>query len=336
MKASRAVLIVATFSLSGCAMMAAETESNIGPVSPAVKSTIAIGQGPILLAINDDGSQIYAAANNGLHVIDTSDEDVGASLSTVANAAGLALSSASKRAYLTNLFSIQLNVVDMETQSLLQPIELLSQATRPAYGRVAVSKDGSQIYVLDRVGQNLVAVDAAQGTTQNFGLDLRPNDVAVSPDGRWAYICGCKGFCSPGTVELFDTQQNQFGPWFRVGPSPYRVIFDPSGKTVYTANLGDGTVSVVDAESHQVTATIHVAAQLTGLAISNDGRWLYAVSRATNQLAVIDASTNEVRNKVIVGPAPREVVLSSDGGTAYVSTAQSVAVVDTAMLIQGN
>ena len=59
MKASRAVLIVATFSLSGCAMMAAETESNIGPVSPAVKSTIAIGQGPILLAINDDGSQIF-------------------------------------------------------------------------------------------------------------------------------------------------------------------------------------------------------------------------------------------------------------------------------------
>lgn len=325
-------LVVSLCALAGCTLLPGTTGEQAATVSAAVTATIPVGPGPILLAISEDGTQLYAAANNGLHVIDTGKRQIASSLSTVSHAAGLALSKSAPRGFLTNLFSPQLVVIDTSVPTLLDPIQLLGGPTRPAYGRVATSADGATAYVLDSAGQQLMVVDVEQASPTAFQLGMRPRDIALSPDGRWAYICGCKNFCTPGSVQPFDTTQSIFAEEFEVGPSPYRIAFSPDGKTLYTANLGDGSVSIVDTASRALTATIQVDPQLTDLTISRDGRWLYAISRAAGQLVAIDVSAQAVRGSMNIGPEPREVVLSPDGKQAYVSTQNSVVIVDTATL----
>lgn len=326
------VVVAHLMALAGCA-----ASPNAAPDSATASSaTIPIGPGPILLAISNDGARLYAAANNGLHIVDTASRRVTASLPMPPNPAGLALSSDGARAFLINLFSLRLAVIDTGGPAIASWIELVGGPTRPAYGRVAANSDGSKAYVVDEAGRNLVVVDVGQASPAVLQLDLAPRDVVLSADGRRAYICGCRGFCTPGSVQPFDTESGRFEDSFRVGSNPYRVVLSPDGKTLYTANLGDGTISVVDIASRAMTATIQVAPQLTDLKISRDGRWIYAVSRAAGQLAAIDASSREVRGKVSVGPTPREIVLSPDGAQAYVSTANGIAVVAAAGLIAGN
>lgn len=328
-------LIAILSGLAGCALMTSGGGSQNAALPAAATAEIPIGRGPILLAINGDGTRLYAAANNGLHVIDTGQRQVVASLSTPANAAGLTLSPDGRRGFVSNLFSAHLAVVDTSGPTLESPIDLLGGPTRPAYGRIAASRDGATAYVLDTVGQRLLAVDVQQRSLSPYQLGMTPRDIALSPDGRWAYICGCKNFCTPGNVQTFDTQQSTFGTELEVGPNPYRIVFSPDGKTVYTSNLGDGSVSVVDVETRSVTSTIQVDPQLTDLTVSRDGKWLFAVSQAAGQLAVVDLGTQEV-SKTNIGPEPREVVLSPDGKRAYVSTASSVVIVETASLLAGS
>lgn len=334
-RAAAAVFAFCLLCTTGCAMLPGGSAGAGIAATSGVAASIPIGADTILLAINSDGSRIYAAANNGLHVIDTASNQILTTLKTLPNPAGLTI--VGKRGFLTNLFSLKLSVIDTDAQALLDSISLFSQGTRPAYGRVAASTDGTMAYVVDQVGQNLVAVGTAgQSAPQAFGLDLKPSDVTIAADGRWAYVCGCKGFCTPGRVQRFDIKENRIGESFEVGPSPYRVVLHPNGETLYTANLSDGSVSVVDLENLTLTATVSIAPQLTAVAVSNDGDWLYAVSRASNQLAAIDAETNEVHARMSVGPTPREVVLSPDGARAYVSTAGAVLAIDTQVLLESS
>ena len=327
-----ALAALALWSGVGCAALTGGSGNAVAPTRGVIAS-IPIRGDTILLAINDDGSRIYAAANSGLHVIDAASNQVVATLKTLPNPAGLTITG--RRGFLTNLFSLKLSVIDTAAPAIADSISLFSEGTRPAYGRVAAARDSSTVYVVDQMGQNLVSVAVSgQPAVQTFGLDLKPDDVALTADGRWAYVCGCKGFCTPGRVQRFDTQAKRIGESIQVGPSPYRVVLHPDGKTLYTANLGDGSVSVVDLESLSLTTNVTVAPQLTAVAVSNDGDWIYAVSRAANQLAAIDAGDNEVHARMSLGPSPREVVLSPDGRRAYVSTAGGVQVIDTEALLK--
>lgn len=332
----RFLLALAFCLLPGCSALNAgsgEAPAAALNTSPAIQASIPIASyGPIFLAMAGDGSRVFAAGDNGFTFVDTASHQISGSLSTPPHPAGLTASAATGRVYLTNLFAGRMTVVDGRSQSLLSPINLPVGPTAPAFGRIATSPNGATAFVLDEGGQQLLVTDTAQGTIDTMQLGMRPADIAISADGTRGLICGCHGFCTPGFVQSFDPVRQQFGGSVQVGPSPYRIVFHPSGRWAYTANLGDGTVSVIDTVGLSVLANIPVAAQLTDLAISADAKWVYAISRATNQLGVIDAVTNQLRGKITVGPTPREIVLSPDGATAYVSTATGVVVIDTVEL----
>jgi YVTN family beta-propeller protein len=285
-----------------------------------------------MLVAAPDGRRVYAASLERLAAIDTATNSVVGSLGIGAYPAGLSLSPDARTAYVTELFSIKLDLVDTTTMTARPSRSLFAQNRLGGYGRIAISPDGDSAWVTNGANAVITVVDLGGTQASDVPMDITPADAVFSPDGTTVYVCGCKNFCATGTVEALHAGTQRTTATYTVGPSPYRILLDHTGTRAYTNNLTDGTVSIIDLAAPGAVTTLPVGPEPTGLALSPDGRTLYATSVHTGVVTAIDTTTRTVRNRVSLGGATREIVITPDGGRAYVSTMDSVLVIDTATL----
>ena len=84
---------------------------------------------------------------------------------------------------------------------------------------------------------------AAPRVTSTINVGDAPQSVAVSPNGRKAYVTNL----SDGTVSVINVKTGTVqGDPITVGDYPYSVAFSPNGKKAYVANTVDDTVSVIN------------------------------------------------------------------------------------------
>ncbi len=124
---------------------------------------------------------------------------------------------------------------------------------------MAVSRDGSKVYVTNSSAPNTVSViDTAMNTVSaTIPVGITPLGVAVSPDGSKVYVTNAFS----NTVWVIDTATNTVSATIPVGVNPVGVAVNPDGSKVYVANLSANTVSVIDTATNTVIATIPVGSQ---------------------------------------------------------------------------
>ncbi len=107
--------------------------------------------------------------------------------------------------------------------------------------------NATQPYKIDRSNGMLTPGGTGPETVQE------PMSVAVTPDGRWAYIAN-RNSGSAGTIGLFAIDQETGGlipppSIFLDGIAPVDLHIDPSGRFLYSANSGTDTISVFSIQS---------------------------------------------------------------------------------------
>ena len=176
---------------------------------------------------------------------------------------------------------------------------------------------------------------------------LRPQAVALSPDGRWLAVSGKTSelvILDPDTGEVKQRVQlpseNQNEPLPAVPSSNILqpdtqgqlsftgLLVAPDGRRVFLSNVnGSIKVFAVDPEG-KITGSHSLALPEAnvprrkeeipaGLALSPDGRRLYVCGNLSNTLLELDAETGKVLRTFETGVAPFDVVLHRD--KAYVS-----------------
>jgi DNA-binding beta-propeller fold protein YncE len=222
-------------------------------------------------------------------------------------------------------------------------------------GVVAAAESGlSQFSTTGPVGQigtNTYATPANQVVTpagRQIELpELRPQAIALSPDGRLLAVSGKTAELiivdpataailqrvplpavrtnepSPGTVSTHILEPDKHGQLSFTG-----LIFSPDGSRIYLSSP-NGTIKVFSVDAQGKVAgidsfslppadaprrSIEIPA---GLAFSRDGRKLYAVLNLSNRLAEIDPQTGKVLRSWTVGFCPFDVVVA--GNKIYVS-----------------
>ena len=147
----------------------------------------------------------------------------------------------------------------------------------------------------------------------------RPYDVAITPDGNYAYVVNYNA----GTVSVIQISTNTVTATVTVGTNPYAVAITPDGNYAYVANYGSNTVSVIQISTNTVTATITVGSGPSGAAITPDGNYAYVTNRGSGTVSVIQLSTNTVTATVTVKSGPNGVRITPDGNYAYVANDNS-------------
>ena len=187
---------------------------------------------------------------------------------------------------------------------------------------VAVTPDGSRVYVTNRDDNTVSVIDAASGAVigSPIAVGNAPQGLAVSPDGTRVYVCNP----DDNTVLVIDTATNAvIGNPIGVSTANW-LAFTPDGTRAYVTQIGsaDRSVAVIDTDPASAAYNTVIALVLNRgravveVAVNSDGTRAYVTS--TDSVSVIDtdptsATYNRVLNIVAVGTAPQGVAVNSAG-----------------------
>lgn len=237
-------------------------------------------------------------------------------------------------------------------------------AVADAWLGLAISKNGDKVYVGGgsraavfefslangalTAGRTFPIVAERDRTAQDFAGDVR-----FAPDGHLLYVADVQR----DTVVVMNPQSGLILSRIRTGRRPYRILFHPSGKTMYVSSWAEGAIGVYNVDSGERLANLRVAPHTTdmvwvdgglpaGSAAPGEGlaevkARIFVAAANTNSLYVLGVSESGELTKLEtvnlamtqrqpLGMTPSAVGLSADKQKVYVacSDVNAVAVVD--------
>jgi YVTN family beta-propeller protein len=229
-------------------------------------------------------------------------------------ALGTGVAQSAPFAYATNLLPASVSVIDTASNQISAMIAFpagsnpTDAALTPDLKKVYVTGNNSHVYVIDAATNTVGANPITVG-----GL---PNGIALTPDGRHAYVA-----CAyTSTVSVIDTATDTVSATIALpsGTNLTNVAITPDGQRAYVTAQSANAVYVLDTNTNTVLGTpIAVAGHPEGIAVTPDGNEIYVTHNdAVAGVSVIDAASNTVV-ATFAGPYVFAVTFTPDGKRAY-------------------
>jgi len=243
---------------------------------------------------------------------DDSDRNLKPDGQAIQSYTGLVFAPDGRRLYMSNVHgSVKVFAVRDETvvpsYSIQLPPANAPERARDIPSGLAVSADGSRLYVCGNLSNRLFEIDAATGDVlRTFDVGVAPYDVILVGDRAFVSNWGGR---RPGPNDL----TGPAGKGTRVRVDPVRHI------------ASEGTVSVVDLKTAQLRE-VFVGLHASALAVAPDGRHVVCANSAGDTLSILDAATGDVVDTAwtkrtpadLYGAMPNALAFSPNGERLYV------------------
>ncbi|MGA8152313.1 MAG: FG-GAP-like repeat-containing protein [Terriglobales bacterium] len=188
-------------------------------------------------------------------------------------------------AYVANASADSVSVLD-NNNNVLTTV-LLAEGAGP--NGLAITPDNSTVYVADVANGTASVIDTGTNTvTTTITLSGNPSAIAITPNGRFAYITepGVVGQL-PSFVDVIDTSNNTVTATITAVTFPTGIAITPDGKFAYVADQcassSTACVDVINLTTNQVTSTIPLAGTAASqfsnsIAITADGSLVFVSS----------------------------------------------------------
>ena len=175
---------------------------------------------------------------------------------------------------------------------------------------LAVSRDGTRLYVAENLADSLAVLDLGTGqVVQRVAAGPYPYDVAVGPTGA-VYVSEWGG----SVVSVFDRAPDgtlRVGGSIAAARHPSTLTLNSAGTRLFVASGSTDQVAVVDTKSRAVIARLmdpppagpNEGTTPSAQALSSDGKRLFVAESDANAVAVFDLSA---RTADVVGATGRD------------------------------
>ena len=173
---------------------------------------------------------------------------------------------------------------------------------------IASAPDGSQVYLSNESLHSLDVVDSRTfRVKRRIPLSGRPNNIAVSKDGRKVYV----GIMEmPGSVDIIDTQTMQNVKTLPVEGAIHNVYVTPDGAHAVAGSIQTRTINVIDTTTDELSWTLQLSAGIRPMAFDShpDGstRNIYVQLSNFHGFAVVDFNKREEVARIEHPPVPGE------------------------------
>ena len=258
-----------------------------------------------MLALSPDDRSLFVACSiGGVQRLDVASGAIVATIAPTLGFSGLAITPDGSTLYAPALNSGGVTVISAETDEVTDTLEAVYPAS--FYGFIGSPQPVALVAGSDA---ELTYVDTFDGTIAGHApIGQAPSAVALSPDGRRAYVANY----ADHSVSVVSVPTQTTIATIPVADTPFDLVVTPDGRHVYAAN---GSISVIDTTTNTVAATIHTPYDSSlAVAVSADGSWVYSTN-----LIGIDVASTETNAVVttIQTNQPSAFALSPDGSVLY-------------------
>jgi YVTN family beta-propeller protein len=166
---------------------------------------------------------------------------------------------------------------------------------------LAVSSDGSRLYVVAQDADELMVVDAGNNKVLNrIRVGNYPHSVVLDSDNKRAYVSNEWA----DNVSVVDLAKNEVVDTLITGNGPAGMTLSADGRYLYVVNSYSSDISVVDLGSGEEKKRFTAGNNPTGIGLSPDGNTICVPSRRVliapygdtlkTELTVIDGSRQRV------------------------------------------
>ena len=167
-------------------------------------------------------------------------------------------------------------------------------------GEIAVSPDGSRLYVVCERSDEVRVVDTrTEKVEKRIEVGHVPRGISLSADGKQIYVASSW----TDTVSVIDAMKLEVARELPAGFEPISAVADASGSTLYVANRVSNDISVIDLQSGREKKRLLAGRGASYLTTSGDGR-VYAThiypnigayrKRPESEITVVDAAQQSV------------------------------------------
>lgn len=264
---------------------------------------ITVGNFPEDIAFTDDGAQAFVTNSSDatVSVINTATKTVTQTVSLAPAGLsfpfGIVTSKNDKKVFVTSQGGSPNSIAVLDNKNrnnvtLSGTIPASGFTTRPALrpigNELLVPISGFEtgpprLLIINPSSEHITHEVTLAGNTTSF-----PNDVAVTPDGRFAYVALLDFSGGPGGVWVIDLKHLQTVTVINTGdPHVHGVGITPDGRFVFATNFIQNTVAVINTATNTVVATVPVGHQPNEVAVSLDGTKAFVTNQNDTTVSVI-------------------------------------------------
>jgi YVTN family beta-propeller protein len=249
---------------------------------------------------------VTEASNNRLGRFDLPSLALSKTMQVGVDPSDVAFSPDGLTAYVTNIGSRTLGVVDVATNTQTQAILMPG----PPY-RVAVSADGSRVYVTTSNGF-LATVIVETSFVSYFDVGGTLNGIAIHPTQPLVYVSS-----TGGTVTELSRTTGLATRSFTIAGSAQELAVSADGAQLYVANEG-GALEVRSTTTLGLVTSVLAASNAFGMKLTPDNTQLYVTQSAAGNVLVLDRATMAVV-RTFAGGSPRRIAFDRNGTTAVIA-----------------
>jgi YVTN family beta-propeller protein len=210
-----------------------------------------------------------------------------------------------QKLYVTNSAGDDVTVVDVATNKVIGRIEV---GTHPH----GIAAPGAQDFLLVTIegttpGQ-LVWIDpSTDKVTRRMPIGPAPNQLAVTPNGRFAYIP-----VSDGYYEVVDVPKAQIIERIFTGGRPHNTVCSVNGAHMFLAPMGNPKkVSIVEVANHKIIGEIPFSSVVRPVAVTRDEKRFFAEVDGLVGIEMADVAARRMTHRVAAELSPEQTKVGS-------------------------
>jgi YVTN family beta-propeller protein len=175
-----------------------------------------------------------------------------------------------QKLYVTNSAGDDVTVIDVATNKPMGRIEV---GPNPHGIAVPAAQDFILVTIEGRKPGEMVWIDPrSDRITRRMDVGPAPNQLAVTPDGKIAYVP-----CSDGYWDVVDVEKGKVIKRIFTGGRPHNTLCSPDGKHMYLAPMGaPKRVTITDTTTHEIVGEIPFSDSVRPIALTADEKRFFA------------------------------------------------------------
>jgi YVTN family beta-propeller protein len=194
------------------------------------------------------------------------------------------------RLYVDNSNDQSVSVIDLNSLKVVDDIKI---GALQIHG-LALRPDGKMLFVTVESDHTLRIVDTTTGEIKaTIKLTGRPNECAVTPDGRYVAVPIRDG----DSVNIVDVMQQKV---VKVLPikEPHNAVSTASNRYLFVSSMGSNAVNVIDLKTMSFSSVIPAGGRPRPYVISSDGKTMYVAVSYLHGFDIVNIADKKVLERV--------------------------------------